>query len=150
MKKIWNLPSYPVYSISTIDENDEPNMNICTYAVAVSMKPKLYMLAIYHNTKTLENIQKNKKCVLQFLTPEHNKFMTPFGRKSGMKSSKKNLILKHSTLLLSGFALLHGLAGYIELNVDSLSEVGGDHSIAICSVVESKTFSETEVLYWKM
>jgi hypothetical protein len=55
MKKARNLPAYPVYSLLTKDIKGAINMNIMTYIVPVSMKPKKYMIALYEGTKSLDN-----------------------------------------------------------------------------------------------
>ena len=52
MKRPWNIISPPVYSLVTYDEEGKVNMNICTYVSAVSMKPKIYSIAIDYTTKT--------------------------------------------------------------------------------------------------
>ena len=55
MKRPWNIISPPVYSLVTYDEHGKVNMNICTYVSAVSMKPKMYSIAIDYTTKTYKN-----------------------------------------------------------------------------------------------
>ena len=47
MTRPWNLLNLPVYSLATY-QGEKVNMNICTYVSAVSMKPKQYMVAVYH------------------------------------------------------------------------------------------------------
>ena len=52
MKRPWNIIDLPVYSLLSNDMNGNINMNICTYVSAVSMKPKIYSIAIDFKTKT--------------------------------------------------------------------------------------------------
>lgn len=42
-------------------------MHICTYVSAVSMQPKRIMVALYHGTQTLENVEITGEFVLQLL-----------------------------------------------------------------------------------
>ena len=46
MKRPWNIINPPIYSLVTYDETDNLNMNICSYVSAVSLKPKLYSIAM--------------------------------------------------------------------------------------------------------
>jgi flavin reductase (DIM6/NTAB) family NADH-FMN oxidoreductase RutF len=150
MQKIWNTPSYPVYSLSTYNQDMTPNMNICTYAIPVSMKPKLYIVAIYYNTRTLQNIERNQEFVLQLLSQDNASAITPLGRKSAMTSDKLPYITKHSTMI-DGYAILSGCVGYLKLHVDTWLDSGkGDHRLALCSVVSSKTLRDADVLQWNM
>jgi flavin reductase (DIM6/NTAB) family NADH-FMN oxidoreductase RutF len=151
MKKIWNIPSYPVYSLSTLNQDGSPNMNICTYAIPVSMKPKLYVVAVYFNTRTLENIERNSEFLLQILSSDNNNAITPLGRKSALKYNKLPFITKNA-VMIDGYAVLNNCIGYLTLTVDKWLDHGtGDHKLALCSVVCSKTLSaESEVLTWTM
>jgi flavin reductase (DIM6/NTAB) family NADH-FMN oxidoreductase RutF len=125
-------------------------MNICTYAIPVSMKPKLYVVAIYYNTRTLENIERTQEFVLQILGDSNSNAITPLGRKSALKYNKQPFITKHSTVL-DEYSILTGCVGYLKLKVDKwLNNGAGDHRLALCSVITSKSLSEGEILMWKM
>ena len=52
MKRPWNIVDHAVYSLVSYDNENNINMNICTYVSAISMKPKVFMIAIYYGTKT--------------------------------------------------------------------------------------------------
>ena len=73
MKRPWNIISPPVYSLVTYDEHGKVNMNICTYVSAVSMKPKMYSIAIDYTTKTYKNLEKSSRVVLQLLSASNLK-----------------------------------------------------------------------------
>ena len=93
MKRPWNLANIPVYSLATYD-GQKVNMNICTYVSAVSMKPKRYIVAVYHQTKSLENILKSKTAVLQVLSKEHISLVNVLGKKSGLQYENKPISKK--------------------------------------------------------
>ena len=63
MRKVWNRPAWPVWSVSTTDQSGQGNINIATYVQAVSLDPKLMTIAVYKGTKTLANIQQSNRCV---------------------------------------------------------------------------------------
>ena len=68
MKRPWNIIDLPVYSLLSNDVNGNINMNICTYVSAVSMKPKIYSIAIDFKTKTYDNLISCDRVVLQLLS----------------------------------------------------------------------------------
>ena len=53
MRRPWNIINLPIYSLQTVDKDGKLNMNICTYVSVVSMKPKIYSVAVYYGTKKL-------------------------------------------------------------------------------------------------
>ena len=87
MKRPWNITDHPVYSLATYRDG-KVNMNITTYAMAVSMKPKRYVVALYHNTRSLENFRSSGKAVLQILTTDHIKLVRYLGKRSGFSVDK--------------------------------------------------------------
>ena len=91
MKRPWNLVNVPVYSISS-RKDEVTNMNICTYVTAVSMVPKRYMVAVYHNTQTIENIQNKSEFVLQLLAESQYGLVRNFGQKSGKLFDKQGFL----------------------------------------------------------
>jgi flavin reductase (DIM6/NTAB) family NADH-FMN oxidoreductase RutF len=84
MRRIWNRPADAVWSLSTQSVNGIGNMNICTYVTAVSLSPKLMLVAVYKNTQTLLNCSVGNKVLLQLLTQE----LAPVVRVCGQKSGK--------------------------------------------------------------
>ena len=114
MKRPWNIINPPIYSLVTYDETDNLNMNICSYVSAVSLKPKLYSIAIDYSTKTYENLKLNSSVVLQLLSKSHLKIIRKLGKKSGylinkekyLKSKdmldnwRKNVVLKDTCALI--------------------------------------------------
>ena len=71
MKRPWNIIDLPVYSLLSNDVNGNINMNICTYVSAVSMKPKIYSIAIDFKTKTYDNLIACDRVVLQLLSKKN-------------------------------------------------------------------------------
>lgn len=69
-------------------------MNIMTYVIPVSMKPKHYIIAIYDDTRSLENWQSTHRGILQILAPSHAPLVRVLGKKSGKVYDKMAYLTK--------------------------------------------------------
>lgn len=134
MKKPWNLPDLPVYSLATYGE-DGFNMNICTYVSAVSMKPKRFMVAVYEGTKSLENMLATDFAVLQLLHASQSNLVRPLGKKSALNYDKQNHLHKKNALAEWGnYTVLKDAAAWMLLSkLDSIP--AGDHRMFLFDVV---------------
>ena len=150
MKRPWNIINPTIYSLVTYDETDNLNMNICSYVSAVSLKPKIYLIAIDYSTKTYENLKLNSYVVLQLLSKSHLKIIRKLGKTSGhlfnkekyLKSKdmldnwRKNIVLKNTCAL-------------IELKKNNEINIEGDHAIFTFSVLKYTTLSEDRILTFR-
>ncbi|MBY0538209.1 flavin reductase family protein [Patescibacteria group bacterium] len=147
MRKIWNRPNQQVWSLSTIDADGVGNMNICTYVSAVSMEPKLLMVAVYHGTKTHSNLVVTKRAVLQLLSEELAPVTKVCGHLSGTKINKMNRLQKrYEVFTVHDIPVFARSAGYMELQLQKLITVGGDHDLAVCTVTSSKNLHDIPLL----
>jgi len=148
MRRPWNIIDCPVYSLATYQEG-VLNMNICTYVTAVSMQPKLYNIAIYKGTKTLENLKYSKLSVLQFLNIQHSFLVRPLGKKSGYRFSKATYLKKKNLLTeWQGKQVLSGCNAYLLLEKLSVTTTG-DHELFFFKVLKYKTQSEQDILMFQ-
>ena len=147
MQRPWNLVDLPVYSLITFDEKGL-NMNICTYVSAVSMNPKVYSIAVYKGTKSLENILNNEIVVLQLLSPNQANLIKYLGKKSGIDFNK-HTYLKNKKVLIpwKNYEILKDVSAVIELKKSTCVDVG-DHVLFILKAISYKSFS-SEVLTTK-
>jgi len=76
-----------VYSLSTLQENGG-NMNICTYVTSISMQPKRFMIGVYKGTKTLENLLREPRVILQLLGADQYRMVRLLGQQSGHRINK--------------------------------------------------------------
>jgi flavin reductase (DIM6/NTAB) family NADH-FMN oxidoreductase RutF len=150
MKKPWNIPDLPVYSIAT-QRDGQVNMNICTYVSAVSMTPKRYAVAIYYNTQTLENVLQNGEFVLQLLSDQQAPAVRNFGQKSGKSFDKHGFLQRKNTPKTgatiteetyelhpwNSFQVLKHAVALIHLKVIQ-HHSAGDHELFLCDVVGYK------------
>jgi flavin reductase (DIM6/NTAB) family NADH-FMN oxidoreductase RutF len=147
MRKIWNRPNQVVWSLATADKECVGNMNICTYVSSVSMEPKLMMVAVYHGTKTHSNVTATKKEVLQLLTEELAPVTRVCGHLSGNNISKISRLKKRYDISSIGeVPYFTASAGYVELRLEKLIAIGGDHDIGIFSVVGHKNLHDAPLL----
>ncbi|MEM6737630.1 MAG: flavin reductase [Bacteroidota bacterium] len=149
VKRPWNIVNMPVYSLATYREN-QVNMNICTYVSAVSMKPKLFMVAIDYNTLTFKNLEKNNHSVLQILHKDHQPLVNLLGKKSGKSTDKqKKLEDKKALVNWNGNIVLDNACGYLQMIVKERADIGGDHELFYFEVEKSSTRSEEGVLMFQ-
>lgn len=138
MKKAWNIPSLPVYSLVTKGKQSF-NMNICTYVSAVSLTPKRYAIAVYKGTLSLEYIQSSYEIVLQLLHRDQYGLVKTLGQKSGFKFDKINYLNKKEMLeYWEELPVLKNAMSWIKLKtIDSID--AGDHILFLCDVLKTKT-----------
>lgn len=145
MKRPWNLANIPVYSLATYD-GQTVNMNICTYVSAVSMKPKRYMVAVYHQTKSLENIIKSKTAILQLLGKQHVAYVNVLGKKSGLRYDKESYLNKKNDLMLwNDRKVLANCSGLMEVE-KIWSKDAGDHTMFLFDVKRFQTNHENVLM----
>lgn len=144
-KKPWNRVDLPVYSISS-KGTEFDNMNIITYATAVSMKPKRFICAVYKNTKTLENVRLNGQFVLQILSDSQYALVRLLGKQSGNKINKIEKLSKRNLLSeWKRFNVLKEALAVMEMKVIHEMD-GGDHVCFLCDVVAYKNLNEGKEL----
>ena len=133
MKRPWNLPNVPVYSLATY-AGRHLNMNICTYVSAVSMKPKRYMVAIYQGTLTLANLGNENTVVLQLLGIDHLSLVNVLGKRSGSDFDKGAYLQKKQMLYQwNERTVLKNCAALLELEKISHASAG-DHMLFVFDV----------------
>jgi flavin reductase (DIM6/NTAB) family NADH-FMN oxidoreductase RutF len=144
-KKPWNRVNLPVYSVSSKHAN-QANMHICTYVTAVSMKPKRFMVALYHGTLTLELVLKEKEFVLQILKEDQYNLVKLLGQQSGHSIDKIKRLEKRKLLTKwEDYQILTGCLAAMKLSVLSQTS-GGDHEMFLCDLVTYKNFNEGKEL----
>lgn len=145
MRRPWNIVDQPVYSLATYADA-QFNMNICTYVTAVSMSPKMYAVAVYHNTKTLFNLQHTNTAVLQLLSTEQIKLVNVLGKKSGNNYNKENYLYKKKLITTwQGYAVLENSAALLLLHKKFVVP-SGDHDLFLFDVIKFTTLQETDIL----
>jgi len=134
------------------------NMNICTYVSAMSMVPKRYAIGVYYDTKTLENIQKGAKIVLQLLAKEQWPVVRNFGQKSGLNFDKHDFLSRknkgdsehphkkpYQCTHWNDYIVLKGALAYVELKIN-WNKSAGDHELYLFDVGKHQTFNNGQHL----
>ena len=149
MKRPWNIVDVPVYSLATYDDQSV-NMNICTYVSAVSMQPKMYMIALDYKTKTFRNLERSNHAVLQVLNQSHAPLIPMLGKKTGEKINKQQKLERKNLLTAwNGHTVLDNSCAYIALKVSDRSNIGGDHELFYFDVEKSTTKQEDQILMFQ-
>jgi flavin reductase (DIM6/NTAB) family NADH-FMN oxidoreductase RutF len=147
MRKLWNRPDLPVWSMVTKDETGHSNLNICTYVTSISMKPKRILVALYRGTKTLENIEKTQHGLLQLLSEELAPVVRVCGQQSGYAMNKLARLQKRYTFNEhAGLPYFETAAGYMELRFTQLIDVHGDHVLGVATVVKACNLHDVPIL----
>jgi len=145
MKRPWNLIDGQVYSLATY-RDEGVNMNIMSYVTAVSMKPKRYSAAVYHDTYTLANLEQSEVAVLQFLSTRHLPFIQTLGKKSGIDIDKERYLEKHDMLDdWKSLRVLRDCTALIALKKMEQTSAG-DHELFIFDVLKYETFKNPDQL----
>lgn len=138
IKRPWNRINNSIFSVSTV--GTKKNMNICTYVTPISMKPKLFAVAIYYNTLTYD--QAKKRLLLQLLGNDQFNLINKLGKQSGKNKDK----LKGIPLgTYKEFAYIKNCCALFELEVISKIPTG-DHELLICKLVSAKNISNKKPL----
>ncbi|MEM9896593.1 MAG: flavin reductase [Bacteroidota bacterium] len=149
VKRPWNIVDMPVYSLATYSE-DSVNMNICTYVSSISMKPKIFMVAVDYNTLTFERLDAKTQSVLQILHMDQIDLVKKLGKKSGKNFDKNDFLVKNNHLEnWNNNQVLTNACGYLQLEEKGRKNVGGDHELFWFEVTKSKTKSEEGVLMFQ-
>ena len=149
LKRPWNIVDVPIYSLATYSDTGI-NMNICTYVTAVSMKPKLFMLAIDYTTQTFQNLKSNDTCVLQILHTDAIDLVRTLGKKSGKNTDKEAFLRKKNQITSwNKYDVLKDACGYLALRKIDQKNIGGDHELFWFEVEKSKTISENNILMFQ-
>ncbi|MFM2424147.1 MAG: hypothetical protein RLZZ70_538 [Candidatus Parcubacteria bacterium] len=149
MRKLWNRPNLPVWSLVTTDTTGTHNMNICTYVTSVSMEPKVQLVAVYNGTKTLENIvaDLNAPVLLQLLTEELAPVVRICGQQSGKTIDKLTSLQKRYDISYhAGIPYFTKAAGVMMLQDQILTNCGGDHQLLTGLVTWSKNLNDMPIL----
>jgi len=145
MKKPWNLPDLPVYSLATKGDAGF-NMNICTYVSAVSMQPKRFMVAAYHGTRSLENMYASEQVVLQLLDASQTGLVRTLGKKSAMRYDKQAWLRKKEVLAeWHDFTVLRDAAAWMLLR-KIWHQDAGDHVIFLFDVLKYKVNAADNIM----
>lgn len=145
MKRPWNLSNLPVYSLATY-HGTKVNMNICTYVSAVSMVPKRYIIAVYHQTQSLKNITGSKTAVLQLLGKDHLSLVNTLGKKSGRNYDKERYLKAKKLLQVwNDKNVLTNCAALIEVE-KIWSKDAGDHTLFLFDVMRYRTNHESVLM----
>ncbi|HAI83686.1 MAG TPA: hypothetical protein DCL43_08465 [Chitinophagaceae bacterium] len=151
-KRPWNRVNLPVYATSTHDGDAAHNMHIITYANAVSMQPKQFIIALYYGTKSLALVQQHQYIVLQLLSEHQYRLVDILGKQSGHNINKIQRLQKRQLLSTwKGFWVLKEALAYMHLTLTPLqandpSVPAPDHMLYLGTLTDFKHVNEGNAL----
>ena len=136
------LLSSPVYSLATLNGDDSTNMNICTYATPVGIRPqRRWTLSLYRGTRSHANFAARRRGVLQLLREAHAPATHALG---GVSAARVGAVDKAAACEALGLEwetcgdwderVLPGCAAYLRLVAVDGSVDCGDHEVFTCRV----------------
>jgi flavin reductase (DIM6/NTAB) family NADH-FMN oxidoreductase RutF len=106
------------------------------------MKPKWYAIAIYNNTKSLQNMQNNEYCVLQYLHISQYNLVNNLGKKSGVDFDKQAYLHKRNLIeKWNGLDVLKNTGALVLLKKVNAQQTG-DHVLFTFEMIKYATFSD--------
>jgi flavin reductase (DIM6/NTAB) family NADH-FMN oxidoreductase RutF len=139
-KSVLKFKNYDVHAIGS-SFGKKKNLNIATWLMQSAMGGKMVVVALFKPDLTLELVKASGRLCVSLLAENQANLITKLGRRSGRNSDK----LKNLDFGLDSWEnpYLNGGIGYMECEVISWAD-GGDHELAICKVLKSKTLNPKE------
>jgi len=146
----WNRAPQQVYSLVTRGPEDGWNANIMTYVVPVSMDPKYYLLALFKDTRTLDNWQQKGGGVLQFLSAHQSKLLNTLGKVSGSVKNKHTQLVRQLVYCPQmKEEIIDGIYAAVKLRqITMLPHEGGDHLLFLSEVEKYKNYNANPPLLY--
>lgn len=119
-------------------------MNIYDYVTPVSKKPRIYLIALENDSKTLKNIKETSFGLIQLLSKKDISYVRRLGYKSGHGLDKLNRI-KCETKEYKGLTYLKSSLAFLYCKF-KVSEVSGDHTLVLGEVVISSNLRAGDIL----
>lgn len=106
------------------------------------MEPKLYLIAVYHDTLTLEHVRKTDRAVLQLLEQEQFGVVKKLGKESGQRVDKIAWLDKKGLVKdWQSFPVLAESSAYLLLKKIKSVSCSGDHELFLFGVELHKSYS---------
>ena len=110
-------------------------MNICTYVIPVSLKPKLYIISLDRASQTYKNFEQYKKWTLQILSKDCKRFVRPLWKVSGKDKDKLKWFEKY-LIEKNGIPILQDVIASLEFQyIQTLSQDTWDHEIYLVQII---------------
>ncbi len=143
MKRPWNRTNTNIYSLLTVNNESDFNMNICNYVSVVNMKPRMYAISIDYKTKTYKNLMDcGFNIVLQALSIKNIDQVRVLGKKSGHIYDKAKYLLENNLITTwKNHNVLKDTSFYIELKKVSKIRDMNDHALFLFKIKSFKNLN---------
>ncbi len=136
IKDALHMIPYGFYSITTTDGADEVNLMVANWLMQVSFTPRMVALGLAKKAYSNGLVKKGRVFVVNIFNKENMEIIKGFS-KSREKNPDK---VKNATYTLSptvNCPVVEGAAAYLECEVRTIVDAGGDHDVVIAEVVNA-------------
>ena len=138
----------PIYCLG-VKAAERTNYNICSYVTAISRKPKLYAIALEHESLTWQLMKKSNQAWLHILRKPHSTSIRPLGQQSGHQRDKFNYLEQTGWLTeWKGLPVLKE-CGALMLLQKIKAHTYGDHDQFIFEVLNWTSINDQGLLSFK-
>jgi flavin reductase (DIM6/NTAB) family NADH-FMN oxidoreductase RutF len=134
---------YSFYAITSKSDNDV-NAMAANWITQASFEPRLIALCLQKTCYTYSLIEQGRVFAVNLFLKEDVDLIKPFTKSRAKKPEKMNEA-KFSEGPETGCPILEGSAAYLECEVRSIFETGGDHNIVLGEVISAGIIKEGEV-----
>ena len=132
IKEALHMIPYGFYAITTSDGEGEVNIMVANWLTQVSFTPRLMALGLAKKAYSHGLVEKGRVFGVNILI----KYFT----KSREKKPDKVEQAEYSLSPTVGVPIVEGAAAILEIRVEAIIDVGGDHDVVIGEVVNAQVY----------
>ncbi|MGW8318065.1 MAG: flavin reductase family protein [Candidatus Promineifilaceae bacterium] len=142
IKDALNMMPYGFYVV-TSRSGDDVNAMVANWITQASFEPRLVAMGLQKTSYTHGLVEKGRVFAINILRQGDEEYLMPF-TKGRSKSPDKMKEAKYTEAPETGCPIIEGTAAYIELEVQELIDIGGDHDILVGKPVGAKVLKPSE------
>jgi flavin reductase (DIM6/NTAB) family NADH-FMN oxidoreductase RutF len=133
IKEVLRMMPYGFYAI-TSKAGEDVNIMVANWVVQSSFEPRLITFALQKTSYSYGLIQSGKAFAINLFRIEDAEAIKPF-TKSRKKNPDKVAAADYSSGPITGAPILAEAAAYLEVKVNQVIDIGGDHDLVVGEVV---------------
>lgn len=139
IKEALHMIPYGFYAITSTDGEGDVNIMVANWFTQVSFTPRLVALGLAKKAYSHGLVEKGRVFGVNIFKKEAERLIKYF-TKSREKKPDKVEAAEYSLSPTIGVPIVDGAAANLEVRVEAIVDVGGDHDIIIGEVVEAQVF----------
>ncbi len=134
IKEALNLIPYGFYAVTTSDGEGEVNIMVANWFTQASFAPRLVALGLQKTSYSHGLVEKGRVFALNIFRKEDERIIKAF-TKSRERKPEKVAEAEYELSPNVGCPVLDGAAAYLEVRVNDILDIGGDHDLVVGEVV---------------